>query len=99
MARQIAHRVTTHCAWQTPDYKAWVTIKVRCSNPNDVGFHLYRERDIGVCLAWARSFEAFLANVGRWPSALYLIGRIDNDGDFEPGNARWMTRQERGCIR
>lgn len=64
-------------------------MKNRCRNPNVSSFPNYGGRGISVCAAWLNSFEAFFAELGRRPSAIHSLGRIDNDGNYEPGNVRW----------
>jgi hypothetical protein len=76
----------------TPMYRAWSMMISRCTNPNVARYVDYGGRGIAVCERW-RSFENFLADMGERPSGMTL-DRIDNDGNYEPGNCHWTTRDE-----
>jgi hypothetical protein len=54
----------------------------------------YAARGIKICESWVGDFPQFLRDVGLRPSAKHSLDRIDNDGDYEPGNVRWSTNIE-----
>jgi hypothetical protein len=94
-----AERQITHGLSGTPEYHAWYTAIQRCTNPEYENFEDYGGRGIQFHSAWLEDLPAFLAEVGPRPGPGYSLGRIDNEGHYEPGNLRWETSEQQNNNR
>lgn len=83
---------STHGSSTTKLYGRWLTMRSRCYNRNTASYPYYGGRGVGVCDAWKdfATFESWAESTG-YTSKLTL-DRIDPDGNYEPGNCRWVTR-------
>lgn len=80
-------------------YKRLTAAKQRCTNPGDPGYHRYGAR--GICFAWESVNDAcrwVMENLGV-PTDTQELDRIDNNGDYAPGNLRFVTKKENTANR
>lgn len=89
-------RQLSHGMYGTPEYKAWVSMVQRCTNPRARNYQNYGGRGIRVCNRWSiqGGAAAFLADMGPRPSDRHSLDRRNNEGDYEPGNCWWAPPKE-----
>lgn len=84
---------TTHGLSNTPEFRAWMRAKNRCSNSKWDHYAAYGGRGIKVHERWANDFAAFLSDMGPCPEG-FTLERDNVNGDYAPGNCRWATAAE-----
>lgn len=90
-AMRIGKNQATHGLTRHPHYARWCNIRARCADPNNSHYEYYGARGIRLWSEWydVTTFVAYLESaLGPCPPG-HSLDRIDNDGNYEPGNLRW----------
>lgn len=82
-----------HSLCNSPEYRSWNGMKIRCTNPKHKQYKDYGGRGITVCPEWLNSFEQFYNDMGKRLNGKTL-DRINNNKGYEPSNCRWATKSE-----
>lgn len=77
-----------------PEFLVWQRMLHRCSDPKNPSWQRYGGRGIAVCERWKEKFLDFFADMGSRPSPAHSLDRINNEGNYEPGNCRWALPKE-----
>lgn len=94
---KIRIRQTIHGESRTPEMRAWMGAKHRCYSTKSANYKNYGGRGIKMCDEWLdkdHGYENFLANMGRRPSSVHSLDRIDVNGDYSPKNCQWALRNQ-----
>lgn len=91
---EFSKRFTKHNQRHTKLYEIWKGIKGRCLNPKHISFHNYGGRGITICDEWKKDFVSFYNwSMQNGYDENLSIDRINNNGNYEPSNCRWVDRK------
>lgn len=99
-AEGVAEYATRHGMNKTPEHRSWVAMRQRCLNPKDTSYSYYGGRGVSICARWLygeggqHPFTCFFEDMGPKPYPEATLDREDPDGNYEPLNCRWASRQE-----
>ncbi len=93
---------TIHGCCYHKAYNQWQGILARCYKKQTPQYKDYGGRGIRVCKEWIKNPKLFMEYVESLPNygkKGHSLDRINNDGNYEPGNMRWTTSHEQSTNR
>lgn len=97
LRQEAIQKPKSHGLCRHPLYGVWNTMNMRCKNKDDPR---YGGRGISVCDEWRSDFKRFYdwAMENGWEKGV-SIERINNDGNYEPKNCKWIPMNEQAWNR
>jgi len=92
--KQIKNRTTIHGLTKTPIHHLWTGIRKRCTNPKVKSYKYYGGRGIKICSEWSEFIPFYNWALANGYEQGLQIDRIDNNGNYEPSNCRFVTHAE-----
>lgn len=80
------------------EYRKWGEIKRYCYKPSSSKYKYIGAKGIIVCNRWLKSYQNFLEDVGRRPSPNHSLRRINNNGNYDPKNYKWIEKSSETNI-
>lgn len=101
------HNLYKHGLSRTKEWNLYHNIKRRCYCKTYKRYNVWGGRGIKMYDEWINDLVAFVEYVKLLPNYNtegYSLDRIDNDGNYEPGNLRWTDNKtqrnnQRKCTR
>lgn len=88
------NNVSKHNLRKTRLYNIWANMKQRCFNKNNKFYNRYGGRGITICNEWENDFKNFYDwSIKNGYKDNLTIDRINNDGNYEPANCRWVDNK------
>lgn len=97
--KDLSVRKEKHGMSRTTIYSVWRDMRRRCDSPNDKRYKHYGGRGISVCLEWNSSFIKFHDDMCSTYKYGLEIDRIDNNGNYNKDNCRWIDKSMNNANR
>ena len=76
------------------EYGSWMLMKSWCLYPGSLKYPEFGGKGVKMCERWLE-FDNFVKDMGKRPSADFVLERIDASGDFEKNNCKWVKKKNR----